>query len=33
MSTENLELKGKKDATSHQIIEEGEEMASVEEVW
>ena len=33
MSRENLELKGTKDATSHQIIEEGEEMASVEEVW
>ena len=33
MSTENLELKGTKDATSHQIIEEGEETASVEEVW
>ena len=38
MSTENLELKGTKetgtkDAISYQIIEEGEEMASVEEVW
>ena len=32
-STENLLLKGTKDATSHQIIEEGEETASVEEVW
>ena len=37
-STENLELKGTKesgtkDATSYQIIEEGEETASVEEVW
>ena len=38
MSTENLELKGTKetgtkDATSYQIIEEGEETASVNEVW
>ena len=38
MSTENLELKGTKqtgteDATSYQIIEEGEETASVKEVW
>ena len=38
MSTENLELKGTKetgtkDAISYQIIEEGEETASVEEVW
>ena len=37
-STENLELKGTKetgtkDATSYQIIEEGEETASVKEVW
>ena len=38
ISTENLELKGTKetgtkDATSYQIIEEGEETARVEEVW
>ena len=39
MSTENLELKGwtketgTKDATSYQIIEEGEETARVREVW
>ena len=39
MSTENLELKGwtketgTKDATSYQIIEEGEETARVGEVW
>ena len=37
-STENLDLKwtkeiGTKDATSYQIIEEGEEKASVAEVW
>ena len=34
-STQNLELKetGAQDATSYQIIEEGEETASVEEVW
>ena len=37
-STENIELKrtketGTKDVTSYQIIEEGEETASVEEVW
>ena len=38
MSTENLEFKGTKetgtqDANSYQIIEEGEETASVNEVW
>ena len=38
ISTENLELKGTKetgtkDATSYQIIEEGEETARVKEVW
>ena len=38
VSTENLELRGRKetgtkDAISYQIIEEGEETASVEEVW
>ena len=37
-STESLELKGKKEtgaknAISYQIIEQGEETASVEEVW